>query len=123
MILFSSFAVISSNGGSKDEFYASGCVKSKVIKHAGYYELIKFYETGVVQSVEVYNFSHKKSGTWFCYSEDGVLIGEANFKRGKKHGDWKIYNQEGKMIVYMKYDNGKREIVCTINENNELAIR
>jgi len=109
--------------GEGDAFYANGSVKTKVVKHEKNYELIKFYENGSIQEIAFYDLNKEKTGTWTRYCENGCISATASFKHDKKDGDWKIYDENGKMVTYIKYKHGKKDIICTINENNELAVR
>lgn len=112
--------------GSNDkslEYYANGSIKSKVIKHEDGFELTKYYESGKVQEIEFFDLNKNRTGNWTNYYEDGTKMGEASFKDDKKNGKWKTYNTDGKLIVFIKYNKGKKEVICTINEKNELAVK
>jgi len=123
MIFVVSFMASAHNGDTNVECYANGAVKSKVIKHKNYFELIRYYENGNILEDEFFDLNKNKTGCWIRYSENGGIIGEANFKNDKKDGDWKIYNEKGQMTFYIKYKNGKKETISTWNENQGLVIR
>lgn len=122
-LLISSMIMNAHNGDSSVEFYSNGVAKSKVIKHEGYSEVIKYYESGNQEEIQFYDLSNKRIGHWTRFYESGIVMGEANFKKDKKHGDWKIYDDNGNLNVYIKYKLGKKEVVCMLNQNKELAIR
>lgn len=123
LLFVASFSSYSHNGEKNVEFYESGIVKSKVIPHENFSEVIKYYESGAVEETELFDSNNQKTGRWIRYSENGQIMGEANFKNGKKDGDWKIYNMDGKLIVYILYKSGKKEVACMLNGNKEMAIR
>lgn len=119
--IFASLVMIPANGDTIT-LYADGHIKSKTIKHENRYEFIKYYENGNVEEIQFYSLDKERVGTWIRYSDIGKLVSVANFKRDKKDGEWKMFDENGKMITYIHYINGKRDIVCGINENNELAV-
>lgn len=114
LMLFVASFVMNANNGEKDiELYKSGAIKTKVIKHDNYSQVTKYYETGVVEEVQFFDFSRKRIGHWVRYYENGILMGEANFNNDKKDGDWKIYDTNGKLNVYIKYKHGKKKTLIT----------
>jgi len=116
IIFVASLSINASNGDSNVEYHTNGVIKSKVIKHEKFFEVIKYYETGTVQENQFFDLNKNKTGCWVRYSESGSLSGEASFKNNKKDGDWKVYNDKSQMIFYIKYKNGKRETISTWNE-------
>lgn len=122
-IFAASLTINAHNGDSTTECYANGVIKSKVIKHESFFEVIKYYESGNVEETEFFDLNKNKIGCWVRYSESGNVVGEANFKNDKKDGDWKMYNEKGQMIFYIKYKNGKKETISTWNEEHGLVVR
>lgn len=123
MLFIASFAMTAHNGEKNIELYKSGIVKAKIVKYDNYSQIIKYYENGSVEEIEFFDLDQKKIGHWVRYYDNGVIMGEGSFKRDKKHGDWKSYDVNGKLFMYVKYKKGKKDVLCMINENNELAVK
>jgi antitoxin component YwqK of YwqJK toxin-antitoxin module len=123
IIFIVSLSINASNGDSNVEYHTNGVIKSKVIKHEKFFEVIKYYETGAVEENEFFDLNKNKTGCWTRYSENGNIVGEANFKNDKKDGDWKLYNEKGQMFLYIKYKNGKKETLSTWNQEQGMVVR
>lgn len=114
---------LSATSAEKDTtFYANGNIKSCVAQQKSGYKLTKYYESGSVEEVEYFNFNKERVGTWIRYDENGCVISVANFRHDKKDGDWIMYNADGKLVMFIKYKAGKREFVCCLTEDNNLAV-
>lgn len=119
MISLASLTMFSGNGRNKSD----SCEKFKIVKHEGCSEVIKYYESGNVEEIGYYSLDKEKTGTWKRFYENGTIQGEAEFKHNKKHGAWKMYDVNGRLVMFIKYKKGHRELICTINENNTLAVK
>lgn len=117
------FALSAADNERNLEYYKNGSVKSKVIKHENFSEVVKFYESGTVEETEFYDLDKNRTGCWTRYYENGSIMATATFKNDKKDGDWKSYDSNGKLYIYIKYIKGKKQTVCMITADKELAVK
>lgn len=84
------------------EYYESGKLKEKT---SGDSLKIKFYESGVCNSVE-HLMNGKKNGFQFYYNSKGNLNKKVSYLNGKMNGTFVLYHPNGIIQVTGNYENG-----------------
>jgi antitoxin component YwqK of YwqJK toxin-antitoxin module len=69
---------------------------------------IRYYEDGSKKELLSLSEDLVLNGVCYKWSEDGILVGLATYKKGVKHGEWKIWRNDGSLAYEMFYENGKR---------------
>lgn len=105
------------------EFYDNGTVKKKVLRYENCYKLVTYFNNGKIEEVGYFSLSHKRTGTWVRYNENGNLCSEAQFANDKKDGEWKIYDYYGRLTILIEYKNGKKKKVYSWSDENGLLVK
>ncbi|HCW07872.1 MAG TPA: hypothetical protein DGG95_10975, partial [Cytophagales bacterium] len=64
----------------------------------------KFYPNGK-QAIEGTFINGVRSGTFYEYSENGILIRKINYENGMRHGTVEVFDEKGKQIQTAFYQN------------------